>query len=598
MHTSYLTLKHIFEQDRRYIVPLYQRPYVWEEKQQWEPLWEDLRAVAERLVHAEPTRPHFMGAIVLDQIKQPTGRVESRLVIDGQQRLTTLQLLLEAASDACDAASLTRFHKAFLKLTRNDDPLSDSTDEVFKVWPTNVDRETFRRVMNATSPTLLRAEYGIQDQKNVGQAVADAYLYFSQEVDGWLHAREGETEARANAIYHAIRDNVRFVVIDLAEDDDPQLIFETLNARGTPLLPADLVKNYAFYLAQKSGLKVDEIYDRYWRPFDEDNDYWRDEVAAGRVKRTRIDLFLHHYLTLATLQEVPVTQLYGSFREFLTREGAPSARDQLASISSRSGVFRSLDNQPDDSVEAEFLERLADMEVTTLHPLLLHVFGLSLGGSTRATIVRDLESFLVRRLVCRLTTKNYNRHFLDLLKEVHALGDDTIAAGVRDFLIRGDGDSTRWPSDEELEKAWLNDPAYKTIARRRVRMVLKALEKALRTAKSEKTSIPDDLTIEHLLPQEWAPAWPLGVSDPDGSLAAERDRVLHTFGNLTLLTKSLNPAVSNGPWAAKRAEIRTHSLLRLNASLPDSWSETEIAARGRELLALARRLWPRPESAR
>src|SRR5687768_1401741 len=117
------SLKVIFGQDRRHLVPLYQRPYVWTEQVQWAPLWEDIRGIAERALDGQPMRPHFMGAIVLDQADVPYGSIDTRWVIDGQQRLTTLQILLEAFADAAGAQGLDDYDKAAKRLTRNDDPL-------------------------------------------------------------------------------------------------------------------------------------------------------------------------------------------------------------------------------------------------------------------------------------------------------------------------------------------------------------------------------------------------------------------------------------------------------------------------------------------
>src|SRR5262245_27156942 len=139
MDTGTLSVKKIFEQERRHVVPLFQRPYVWEKEKQWEPLWDDIRSLAEKLLAGKQTRPHFLGAIVFDQMPKPTGHVETRQVIDGQQRLTTIQILLEAFCDLCRERGLTNHHRSLLKLTRNDDPLSKDDDEQFKVWPTNVD---------------------------------------------------------------------------------------------------------------------------------------------------------------------------------------------------------------------------------------------------------------------------------------------------------------------------------------------------------------------------------------------------------------------------------------------------------------------------
>src|SRR5215212_5450175 len=151
------SLKDIFDAQCRYMVPLYQRPYVWNRTAQWEPLWEDVLALAERYVRQDSFRPHFMGAVVLDQLNTATGTLDLRQIIDGQQRLTTLQIIIEAAGDVCDKLGpIASNHTHDLqRLTRND-RRSNDPDEMFKVWPTNVDREHFRRVMSAGSPNELR----------------------------------------------------------------------------------------------------------------------------------------------------------------------------------------------------------------------------------------------------------------------------------------------------------------------------------------------------------------------------------------------------------------------------------------------------------
>lgn len=112
MDAGTLSIRDIFGHDRRHVVPLFQRPYVWTREIQWEPFWEDIRSVAERLLQNGSTRPHFLGAIVLDQLRKPTGHLETRLVIDGQQRLTTIQLFLEAFCDTCAEQKIDDYHRA------------------------------------------------------------------------------------------------------------------------------------------------------------------------------------------------------------------------------------------------------------------------------------------------------------------------------------------------------------------------------------------------------------------------------------------------------------------------------------------------------
>lgn len=595
MDAGPLSIKKIFGQDRRHIVPLFQRPYVWEQAKQWEPFWEDIRKLAERLANGEQPRPHFLGAIVLDQMAQPTGHVETRLVIDGQQRLTTLQIFLEAFCDLCGERRAEKYHKALLKLTRNDDPMSEDEEEEFKIWPTNVDQEHFVRVMRCRTTKQLRELYDVGENAVTGHPIADGYLYFHDAISAWL-SDEASASSRTDALLQAIRDYVRLVVIDLDKDDDAQLIFETLNARGTPLLPSDLVKNFLFYRAQQKNATVASLYEKYWQPFDTDAKYWRKELGRGHAKRHRIDVFIQHFLTIQTKEEISVAHLYIVFRDYAT--SGPDAEAILKQLNEYAKVFRSFDDFEVDTREGLFFRRLGAMDMTTAYPFLIEVFRrYQTDRKTLLTILEDLESFLVRRMVCQLNTRSYNKLFLDLLRAIHE-NADTPTAAVRNLLMSSKSDSGRWPDDNEFSTAWMREPIYLRLQQGRVRLLLEGIEQSLRTGKSEKIVFGETLTIEHLLPREWLPHWPLPTGKDSPEDRANRDAVLQTIGNLTLLTSKLNPSLSNSSWDIKRPAIQTHSLLRLNAELTDRrfdcWDEEAISVRGRDLLASAIGIWPLP----
>ena len=150
-------------------------------------------------------------------------------------------------------------------------------------------------------------------------------------------------------------------------------------------------------------------------------------------------------------------------------------------------------------------------------------------------VLTDLESFLVRRMVCGLTTKNYNILMRSLIQ--HLQGNDSFSAkAVRDFLLGQDAESTRWPKDDEFSKAWLGRPFYEVLTRARVRIVLEALELAMYTGKTEKITIHDKLTVEHVMPQEWEMHWPLPKEAVVDEATRCREQLLHTVGNLTLVT--------------------------------------------------------------
>jgi len=593
MKTDTLRFRDLLQKDIRLMVPLFQRPYVWTQKDQWEPLWEDIRGIAEDLLNDRFRRPHFLGAIVLEQVPTGAGEIERRLVIDGQQRLTTAQIVLEAFHDLCAEIGADNPRKALAKMTRNDDPMSNHTEGTFKVWPTTVDQKAFRLVMEAGTEEDVRRKLD-EAPELAEKPIVSGYLFFIQALREWIEPGSAQQEQRVNALVNTLRDHMRFVVIDLEDEDDAQLIFETLNARGTPLLPTDLVKNFVFHRARMEKTELQALYDKYWKPFDEWDDWWRKQIGRGHAQRARIDLFLQAFLTVQTRAEVPVTHVYAVCRDHIIQSGE-SAEAFLRKLRGSADVYGSFEVREKGSTEEQFFRAVRVLDVTSVMPVALELFTRFRNQpKILRPVLKDIESFLIRRTICGLNTRGYNRLFIDLLEQIKPA--DTLQDRVRKFLLKSDADSSRWPADAEFKAAWLSTPVYRTLVRKRVRFLLETLETSLQHAKTEE--IVTKLLIEHLLPQSWKQHWPLSGSGDETEEATERDRVLHTIGNLTLVTKSLNPALSNGPWAKKRKEIRKYGALSINRDVAeeDEWNESRIGDRSRELFKTARKVWPYPNT--
>ena len=600
MNVNKLTLKKIFDTTERLEAPMFQRPYVWTKEKNWEPLLEAILSVAQQLLDGVKPRPHFLGTLVLDQLKTPIGEVAARQIIDGQQRLTTLQLALAALRDICRFYSRDNYERAFRKLTENDVPLSKNPDDKFKVWPTNADQDDFRETMRANSYKVV--EKLPHSSPEDEWLIPDCYLFYYLNLLAWLkEGGDDHIDDRMTALYQALIDCVHVVGIDLDKDDDPQEIFETLNALGTPLLPADLVKNFLFRAATEKKLDASRLYDNYWKTFDVRKDYWRQEIRQGRLKRPRIDLFLFHYLTLNCGEVLLDSQLFTSFKDFFY-----SSRDQDPSIHmgefrAYADVYSSFETYPTDSPEGSFFHRLELMDTMTVYPLLLEVFNSHRDPTNRVDlleILADLESFLVRRFVCELTTKNYNRFFVQLVKDLGGRGELTSNA-FRDYLASQRADTARWPDDKEFRSAWMELPFYTHLKQSKTRLVLEALERMLITAKSEKISLKEALTIEHIMPRDWATNWPVKIDEnvlgDEERARVRRNREINKIGNLTLLTSKLNPALSNSGWIVKKNEISKHSALALNRELLgyENWGEAEIGNRTKSLFEFALQIWPR-----
>jgi hypothetical protein len=252
-----------------------------------------------------------------------------------------------------------------------------------------------------------------------------------------------------------------------------------------------------------------------------------------------------------------------------------------------------------------FAARLRKLDTSTVYPLLLLLVieGASMPTSEFNAILIDLESYLIRRAVCGLSNKQYNRFFFQLLQSLRKAGAVN-HQNVRNYLLAAQGSSTIWPADKEFEKKWVREPAYTNLGPAATGMILDAIDHQLRTSKCETIAIQGALTVEHVLPQTWAEHWPL-----DGNAALEptadedseeiRNRLLHSFGNLTLLTTPLNASIQNGPFSSKRPEIAKQSSLRLNVYFQDfldsdPWNEEVILKRGQDLFDVACTVWPYP----
>ena len=267
-------------------------------------------------------KPHFLGAVVLDQYRVPVGKPDARSIIDGQQRLTTIQVVLVAFRDCLRTDD--KHDKQARKLERllfNEDVDDEGR---FKVLPTNIDRPPYTLVMTAGSPTSLRTK-ARQQEVSVDARVIEAYNYFHEVIGKWLE-EDGNGEkklARIESLGNAVREKIRFVVIDMDEQDDAQAIFETLNARGTPLLPSDLIKNFLLRQAQEENADMDQLYKNHWLEFEKDDRFWRHSVGIGHAKRPRIDLYLQHYLTLKTNKEIQVGSIFAEFCNFAEKAKDP-----------------------------------------------------------------------------------------------------------------------------------------------------------------------------------------------------------------------------------------------------------------------------------
>jgi len=571
MKHNYLSVSSLFAQPGQYVVPLFQRPYVWTEDEQWRPLWDDIRRAAEDTVVGKGTvRSHFLGSVVLELQHTPTGHLATREIIDGQQRLTTLQLFLKAAADSAAASGATLAAGQLGDLVRNRHVPEHDANGRFKVWPTEADQSAFVAVMDAAG--------GAISGEFKDHSFAMAYRYFASAIEGWLKPVPSETAKRADALSGALHQQIRLMALDIDPGEDAQVIFETLNARGTPLLPLDLVKNWLLREAVRQKVDFKKLYDNHWRKsFDLEIEYWREEVGRGHAQRPRADLFLQNFLTMRLHEEVGSERLYYRFLDDVAKHRGEATSARFEVIERNAAVFREIDEPDEDTDIGWRLARIKELDFVTANPFLMSLRSIA-KDEEYAGVLEILESFIVRRLVCELSTRGYGTLFVDLMKAI-VDGDSakTIREQVVDFLLRSDANASRWPNDVEFGKAWDELPIYDKLVRPRLRFILRALEERMRKAGglTEPFAVPAKLEIEHIMPQSWEANWPLPAGEPlNGKVAQLRRQIVHTIGNLTLVTKKLNLTLSNAAWSkdtedtpCKRETIKAYSLMMLSKDI-------------------------------
>ena len=353
MKADAVSLLAIFEKKMRLEVPLFQRQYVWTKEQQWEPLWEDIkRKFSDYLDGRKDTPVHFLGAIVLDQKQTPTTHVEKRQVIDGQQRLTTLQIFLSAFRDFCREHDCDELAGECDGFTINRGMMAEPMIDKFKVWPTNLDRKQFTDVVASGSREELERRHPVVRRKYARKPeprplMVEAYIFFREGIEDFFVGANGEAplggeeklSVRLEECFQALRNSLQVVTIDLEIDDDAQVIFETLNARGEPLLPADLLRNFVFLRAARNNEPVEELYEQHWKRFDDD--FWRRSVKQGRLLRPRSDLFIQHFLASRRTYDIPIKHLFVEYKYWIERyKPFDSVTDELVDLARQRDDFR------------------------------------------------------------------------------------------------------------------------------------------------------------------------------------------------------------------------------------------------------------------
>ncbi len=542
---------------KQFIIPIYQRKYSWT-IQQCRQLWNDVvRAATE-----DQIKGHFVGSIVyIEKGLYQISSVPQLLVIDGQQRMTTLTLFLLALGKAIEESGQS-FDMTKKKIMNYYLVNNDEEGELYnKLILTQSDKDT---LISLIADKKIPEEYS--------QRVYENYTFFLEQIK--------KSEIDLNKLYQGI---AKLIVVDISLDrdhDNPQLIFESLNSTGLDLSQADLIRN--FVLMKLEPKEQAELYKEYWHPM---------EKSFGNLNDAALfDRFMRDYLTVKTGRIPNIQQVYLSFKEYVFQSNDLTVQQIVEDIYRFSKHFVKLAFQTEKDKDInQVLVDINTLKVDVSYPFLLEVYddyeNQKISKSDFISILKLVEAYVFRRAICGVPTNSLNKTFATISKEVNKA--EYLESVFAAFLLK---DSyKRLPSDEEFVRELIIKDVYNF---RNRNYLLRKLENFNR---KEIVDI-EAYTIEHIMPQNknLSPEW---RQDLGANWEEVQKTYLHTLGNLTLTR--YNSELSDRPFKEKRDMEGgfADSPLRLNKGLGklEAWNEDEITKRARTLADLALQVWQYPQ---
>ena len=522
---------------------MFQRTYSWEQKQ-WQTLWEDLLELVEE---EQQYDNHFIGSIVSIPVNaNPTG-VQQFLVIDGQQRLTTLLILLSAVRDKAKDDELDE-----LSAEINETMLVNrfkKGEEYFKLLPTQVDKEVFKRIIKQEI-----------SQSDAASSLVKCYDYFRKKLD--------DLTIDIEQLKNSILQNLSIVSIVLSPDDNPYLVFESLNAKGQPLTEADLIRNYLFMRIEPS--EQEEMYKGYWLPM---------QTNLG----DSLTEFIRHYLMGVNLN-VKKKDVYVKLKQQADKMNVNDYLKELAVFATYYDKLLHPEKESNNKIKY-YLKRIQQFEARTAFPFLLYIYrDFTVNKYTLEQFIEILatvDNYLVRRYVCNIESKPLNKMFGSLYNQLKPFSEADSIHELKSFLqVRG------YPKDAEVLNELTHSPLYGAGDKReKCKFILSILEESY--GHKEKVDLTK-ATIEHIMPQTLTESW---IDELGGEFENIHEKYLHVIGNLTL--SGYNSELSNEPFSTKK-KYYIKSNFELNKDIVNysNWNEQAILDRTKNLFDKFISSWP------
>lgn len=550
------TIRQILESGCQYLIPFFQRSYSWR-KLHWKRLWADIMALATE----SGTNEHFLGPLVCTLANASPGEIPTYLLIDGQQRITTLTLLLAAMRDVArdygDSRTADKIHESYL-VHRHEEDLKH-----FKVLPRTGDREVLIQIIKDPN----------QGQKQ--SPLVSGYRFFYRAIQECMDSLSKPIELPK--LLGIVADRLALVVITITAEN-PFEIFESLNSTGLPLEESDLIRNFLFM--QVPLAKQEQFSKNYWNTFE--SMFEQDRTYSAKLATS----FYRHYL----MRDGDYSSANSTFVDFKksnqARKLSPEMQVQELQRFARFELMLLRPDECDSQPLRDALTCIDKLDVSTAYPLLLNLLDRNAAGKLSEQdligCLTDLASFVLRRSICGDSTRAYGKWFVEAITCIK----ESVRSDLQNFWLR-----RGWPDDQAFLTQLSSFPIYRREPKK-LRLMLETLEISL--GHKEKVKFKD-LQIEHVMPQkiggnDAGMAWKKSLGE---DWKQTHDQLLHTLGNLTLT--GYNSTLSNRSYPWKQDEFaKSHVELNKWFKTVDQWTRAEIEHRSQELGQRIIKIWPRP----
>ncbi|MFP6002861.1 DUF262 domain-containing protein [Helicobacter pylori] len=558
MKAGTTTLLGFFEenQNNQFVIPIYQRLYSWE-KEQCKQLWDDIIKIGGN----DKMNGHFIGSILYVRVDDTHS--SPLLIIDGQQRLTTITLLFIALRNHLseEVEILEKFSRKKMEsyLINSD----KDGDKKFRLILSEPDRDTLLSLIDKNK----------RKPSEPSLKIVENFKLFEE----WIRKNTDKLET----IFKGL-EKLMIVWIALKGKDDPQLIFESMNSKGIELTQADLIRNYI--IMETEVKKQEDFYNQYWRAMEEN--FKQSEKQSKR--EDLFNKFVRHYLTIKTREIPNINKVYGAFKDYQQKEGI-EIEDLLKDLQKYCGYFCQIAFKKETDKDLnKALSFLVDLEMDVVYPLLLELYSDYIDGVLSkqdfTPIIYLIESYICRRAVCGLGTNSLNKVFPSFTKKINK---DQYLESIEAHFLSLEKTTGKFPKDSEFKDSFITIDFYH----------FKKNNYFFERLENFNTKEPVNIkecTIEHIMPQTLTEEWERDLGE---NFQAIHDKYLHTIGNLTLT--GYNQEYSNNSFQEKRDMEKgfKQSPLRLNQSLKDLevFGEKEIEKRANDLADWALKIWTYPK---